>query len=140
MKTKIITLTIELPMDSQQANNWVNENDFIESTVKEIFNEKIKNNLTNHSGSLETDDEIGSYILSVSENKDKWIEIKTKEDLPNEYNDVEFFVVINGVVSTRVFYNGKFVNDYQLNIEEYDDLPTQPTHYQKIVMPDFPQS
>lgn len=68
MKTKIITITIELPMDSIQANNWVNENDFIESTVKEIFNERIKDNLSNHSGNLETDDEKGNYIVNIAEN------------------------------------------------------------------------
>jgi hypothetical protein len=49
-------------------------------------------------------------------------------------------IVFKYLVITRVFYNGKFVNDYQLDIEEYDDLPTQPTHYQKIVKPIFLQS
>lgn len=68
MKTKKITITIELPMDSKQASKWVNKNDFIRSTLNEIYTD-IKNNLITHSGNIETDDEIGCYILKVSETK-----------------------------------------------------------------------
>jgi hypothetical protein len=116
-------------------NNLDNAKKFLVDNNFEVFSEGFKNVV----GKTMRD---YAEIISKSqeEKKYKWIEIKTKEDLPNESNDVEFFVVINGVVTTRVFYNGKFVNDYQLDIEEYDDLPTQPTHYQKIVMPIFLQS
>jgi hypothetical protein len=116
-------------------NNLDNAKKFLVDNNFEVFSEGFKNVV----GKTMRD---YAEIISKSqeEKKYKWIEIKTKEDLPNESNDVEFFVVINGVVTTRVFYNGKFVNDYQLDIEEYDDLPTQPTHYQKIVKPIFLQS
>lgn len=70
METKRIIITIELPMNSKQANNWANKNRFIESTVEEIL-KKIKNNLTTHSGNLETDDEIGKYNLIISEANEK---------------------------------------------------------------------
>jgi hypothetical protein len=72
------------------------------------------------------------------EHNEGWIKIENDKDLPNDSDDVEFFVIIDGVVTTRVFYKGNFVNDYQLNIEEYDDLPTQPTHYQPIIKPKPP--
>jgi hypothetical protein len=116
-------------------NNLDNAKKFLVDNNFEVFSEGFKNVV----GKTMRD---YAEIISKSqeEKKDNWIEIKTKEDLPNESNDVEFFVVINGVVTTRVFYNVKFVNDYQLDIEEYDDLPTQPTHYQKIVKPIFLQS
>lgn len=115
-------------------NNLDNAKKFLVETNFEFFTQSEKNVIG------KTMVAYFDYLKSQEEKKDKWIEIKDKEDLPKESNDVEFFVVIKGVVTTRVFYNGKFVNDYQLNLGEYDDLPNQPTHYQKIVMPYFPQS
>ena len=70
MRTKKITITIELPLDSKQANNWVNEKDFVDATVNEIFNEKIKYNLFDSTGKFQTDDEIGNYKLEIIDLED----------------------------------------------------------------------
>jgi hypothetical protein len=65
MKTKKITITIELPMDSEQANNWVDKKDFVDATVNEIFNEEIKYKLVDYSGQFETDDEKGNFKIEI---------------------------------------------------------------------------
>jgi hypothetical protein len=80
--------------------------------------------------------------LQGIENNNGWIKIESEEDLPKNSDDIEFFVAFKEntsfIVSTRVFYKGKFVNDYQINIQEYDDLHEQPTHYQPIIKPEPP--
>ena len=65
MRTRIIKITIELDLESEQAKNWVDEDQFVESTVNEIFSEKIKDNLFDEAGEFETDDEKGKYKIEI---------------------------------------------------------------------------
>ena len=70
MRTRIITITIELDLESEQAQHWTDEDAFVDSTVNEIFSERIKYNLFDEGGEFETDDEKGKYKIEIVDLED----------------------------------------------------------------------
>lgn len=70
MKTKVITLRIEIPLDSEQAKKWARQQPFIEETVNEIYNEKIKFMLKNKSGEYKSGDVFGRFELKINDLED----------------------------------------------------------------------
>jgi len=67
MKTKLITIQIEIPLNTEQREKWNYENKYIENVVTELLGEEIRHNVKQRTDVFETDDAYCKWSLTIED-------------------------------------------------------------------------
>ena len=67
MKTKVVTIQIEIPLNTKQREKWKYENKYIENVVTELLGEEIRHNVKEKTDVFETDDAYCKWSLTIDD-------------------------------------------------------------------------
>ena len=67
MKTKLITIQIEIPLNTEQRDKWKYEKQYIDNLVTELLGEEIRHNVKPRTDVFDTDDAYCKWSLSIEE-------------------------------------------------------------------------
>jgi hypothetical protein len=62
---KTVTITIEVPMDSEQCQEWRKPSDYFNESVKAALEKISEDAIKNLSGEVKTDTELSTFKVSI---------------------------------------------------------------------------